>query len=206
MSGAEVIGLISGITAIIETITKVYSSLKDANNLPAFREVLERLPLVRDTLRTAGEHVGGNADEHSCQSIKKILEKCRDKAERLETILKEVAPSEDTPRFERYRMAVRRLGKGNQVEVLTKEMMEAVRLLVENHVVKAATEAQVAQLLKAIEDLSAMEPSVPDEDSSVTYNHYGQGGQNILAGSGSQYNNTGEGKQYNAQTMHFARD
>ncbi|PNP60689.1 hypothetical protein FNYG_14579 [Fusarium nygamai] len=211
MSGAEIFGLISGTVSIIEAIRKLYSGLRDSENLPlAFREVLDRLPLVQDILQSA-EYDVGNADEDSCRAIKKIVERCREKAKRLQTVFKEVAPSEGMSRFERYRMVVRRLGKGTQVEVLTKEMMEDVRLLVESHVVKAATETQITQLLKDIKDLSSMEPSVLDEESSITYNHYGHGGQNVLAGPGSQYVNSGNNSnQYNvtgsSQTINFGRD
>lgn len=195
MSGVEVVGLISAIIGIVETIANVYSSLKDAENLPrAFRKVAERLPLVRETLRTAEKQVECNADEEAYQAIKTVLEKCKVKAEHLEEIFKAVVPSEGTSRFDRYRMAARRLGKGNQVEELAKDMMEDVRLLAENRAVQAATEAQVVQLVEAIKDLSSMEPSLPDEDFSISQSHYGygdnvagnkySGNHNVYSGSG----------------------
>lgn len=196
MSGvAEVVGLISGTAAIIETITKVYDCLRDAENLPrAFREVLERLPLVRDTLRIAEKYVGDNTDKEACRAMKIIVEKCKARAENLEKIFEEVAPSEGKPRLERYRMAARRLGKGSQVEVLTKEMMEGVRILAENRAVQAATGAQVTQLAKAIEDLSTTESSLPDEDSSVSQSHFGSGDNvagNKYSGNHNEYHGSG---------------
>lgn len=196
MSGIEVVGLISAVIAIVGTIENIYNGLRDAKNLPrAFREVAEKLPLVRNTLQIAERHISANTDEEACQAIKNVLEKCKVKAEHLEEIFNAVAP-EHPSRLERYRVVVRRLGKGNLVEVLTKEMMEDVRLLAVNRAIQAATESQIAELLKAIEELSSLEPSLLDEDS-ISQHHYGSGdnvwgdkiggNQNIANGSGPAY-------------------
>lgn len=200
MSGAEVVGLIAATLEIIETVKNVYNGLRDAEHLPqAFREVVERLPLVQKTLEVVERHmesIDSDAEKMACQAMKVVVDNCKAKAKRLEEIFSFIVPSDDTPRFERYRMVVRRLGKENKVEVLAKEMMNDARLLAENRAVQAATQAQIAQLYQAIEDLSQLEPSLPDEDSinqshsgsgdNVAGNKY-EGNHNEYHGSGSAY-------------------
>ncbi|KAH8591315.1 hypothetical protein B0O99DRAFT_663707 [Bisporella sp. PMI_857] len=213
MSGSEgglVIGWISGTIAIIDAITKVYDATQDAEGLPqAFREVTQRLPLVRDTLQATEGHMKRyNLGDESCIAMKPVVEGCKDKAVRLETIFQKVIPQADTSRLDRYYKAVRTLGKGNRVEALMKGMLEDVQLLAGNHAIKAATEAQIEQLAKAIEELSGISPSLPEhisEDSSPAITNYGSGPQNIHSGLGDQNNNTGSGKQYIAQTQNFGK-
>lgn len=180
MSGIEVVGLIAAVISIVETVEKVYNGFRDAKILPrAFREVAEKLPLVQDTLRIVERHIRANADGEACQAMKTVMERCKTKADHLKEIFDAVKPSEDPSRLERYRMVVRRLGKGNLVEELATNIMQDVRLLAVNHAVQAATEAQVAELVKTIEDLSNIEPSLQDE-SSVSQHHCGSG--NNIAG------------------------
>ncbi|KAK7422485.1 hypothetical protein QQZ08_009473 [Neonectria magnoliae] len=51
MSGGEVLGLISGIIAIVDATLKVYNAYSSASSLPStFRDVAARLLLVQDTL------------------------------------------------------------------------------------------------------------------------------------------------------------
>jgi len=194
MSGIEVVGLISAVISIVGAVENIYSGFRDARNLPqAFREVAEKLPLVRETLRIAEQQIKSTSDEEACEAIKTVVENCKVKAERLKEVFATVAPSEPPTRLERYSVAVRRWGKRNRVEELTREMMEDVRLLAVNRAVQAATEDQAAELLRAIKELSTIEPSLPDEES-VSQHHSGsghnirgnnyQGNHNVFSGSG----------------------
>ncbi|KAL1964900.1 hypothetical protein VTN77DRAFT_6253 [Rasamsonia byssochlamydoides] len=199
MSGAEIIGLISSVVAILDAVKTVYESLKDTRGLPqAFREVDQRLPLVQDILRTAERQINdGNPDEESCNAMKRAVELCRDKAERLETLFQKVALKSDASILERYRSAVRMLRKGNRVEVLMRGILEDVQLLAGDRAIKGATEAQVAKLGEAINDLSTISSSssLPDESSFHMYDNSGSGPQIINSGTGIQNNNTGSGYQ-----------
>jgi ribosome-binding protein aMBF1 (putative translation factor) len=194
MSGIEVVGLVSGILTILETIGKLSDAIKNAKDLPpAFREVADKLPIVRDILQAVEKHLGTSSDQGPDEAIKAVLKHCRDKAEKLEKLFKAVDPSEDTSSFRRYASMVRSLGKGHRVEVLSKGMMEDVKLLVQNHVAQAATEAQVAKLFEAIQEISSVEPSLAEEEY-VTQTHYGSGDNiagNKHVGNHNEYSGSG---------------
>jgi uncharacterized membrane protein len=61
MSGAEaiaVLGLISSIISIVDGTKKVYDAATNARGLPqAFREVADRLPIVKNILDSAKQHI-----------------------------------------------------------------------------------------------------------------------------------------------------
>jgi len=193
MSGAEVIGLISGTIAIINAVTKVYDAVTDASGLPeAFRDVAQRLPLIKDTLQTALAHLNTSSrDNRFYQAMMPVVDGCKDKATRLEKIFLKVIPQADSPRSERYVLAVRTLGKGSRVESLMKGMLEDLQLLAGNRMMKLATEAQLGELAKAAEEVSAIPPSLLVEDPASGIHNYGSGPQNVNTGSGSQLNNNG---------------
>ncbi|KAF5600694.1 Het-eN [Fusarium pseudoanthophilum] len=194
MSGIEVVGLVSGILTILETIGKLSDAIKNAKDLPpAFREVADKLPIVRDILQAVEKHLSTSPDQGSDDAIKAVLKHCRDKAEKLEKLFKAVDPSEDTSSLKRYALMVRSLGKGHRVEILSKGMMEDVKLLVQNHAAQAATEAQVAKLTEAIQEISSVEPSLAEEEA-VTQTHYGSGDNvagNKHVGNHNEYSGSG---------------
>jgi hypothetical protein len=82
------------------------------------------------------------------------------------------------------------LGKGNEVEKLMKGMLEDLQLLVGEHNMRIATKAELEQVAKAISEVSAIPPSVPEngfQEPSFTANY------------------SGSGNQYNAQGEHIAQ-
>ncbi|KAK3291304.1 uncharacterized protein B0H64DRAFT_349303 [Chaetomium fimeti] len=165
MSGAEIIGLISGIIAIVDATAKVYAAANNASGLPeAFRDVATRLPLVHKTLQSVSEHLNTNSpDEDSCKAISPILQRCENRATQLEKVFRDVIPQADASRMERYLLAARTLAKGGTVESLMKGVLEDVQLLASGRVMELATEASIASLMrKAIEEVSAIPPSLPD--------------------------------------------
>ncbi|XEV01594.1 hypothetical protein FSHL1_006881 [Fusarium sambucinum] len=175
MSGIEVIGLIGSIVGIVQFIAEVSNALKNAKDLPeAFQEVGDRIALVQDILQKVENNIDRTADDGTYQAVRTILEDCRDKAKQLEAIFQAVASTDKTPRIKRYALAVKRLGKGKRVEVLAKGMIEDTQLLVMEHTAQAATEDQLTKLADAIEVLSEIEPSLPEE-GSITQNHSGSG-------------------------------
>ena len=211
MSGAEaslVLGLISSIITVIDTIVKVYNDVKDAEGIPmTFREIAQRLPLIQDTLRISEAHINEcSLDEESCRAIKPIVEGCKDKALRLEIMFRKVVPQVNITRLDRYRVAVRALGKGNRVEALMKGVLEDVQLLAGNHAIKASTKAEVGKLIKAIEELSVIPPSISEDTSGYSINNCGFGTQNVNTGDGTQNINIGGGKQFIGERQYFGKD
>ncbi|KAM0491832.1 hypothetical protein ACHAP8_010336 [Fusarium lateritium] len=175
MSGIEVIGLIGSIVGIVQFIAEVSNALKNAKDLPeAFQEVGDRIALVQDILQKVENNIDRTADDGTYQAVRTILEDCKDKAKQLEAIFQAVASTDKTPRIKRYALVVKRLGKGKRVEVLAKGMIEDTQLLVMEHTAQAATEDQLTKLADAIEVLSEIEPSLPEE-GSITQNHSGSG-------------------------------
>lgn len=202
MSGIEIIGLISAIISIIDGASKLYDAIENSSHLPqAFREVAQRLPLIRDTLRTTeGRLQKYDIDGDTYAAIKPTVESCKDKAERLRNILQDVAGQPDASRIERYRLAVRRLGKESKVEELMKGMLEDVQLLAANQAVKAVGQEKVDELMRAIQALTKVPPSVP---GGPTFTYHGTGDQISNTGMGTENVNKGKGHQYIAHTISF---
>jgi len=167
MSGAEaaglVIGIISGIIAVIDETMKVYDAATDASGLPeVFRDVAKRLPFVQDTLQAAQGHLETNLDKASCNAMKPVLEGCKEKANRLAAIFEKVVPPADASRTDRYLLAARTLGKGDTVESLMKGILDDIHLLTSNRTINLPTRAEIAALIRvAIAEVSAIPPSLP---------------------------------------------
>jgi hypothetical protein len=163
MSGAEIIGIISGVIAIIDATAKIYNAANDASGLPqAFRDVATRLPLVHETLQTVSSNLNDtNPDDEHYKAVKPVLQRCEDRATQLQKIFKDVVPQEDALRMERYVLAIRTLGKGNAVESLMKGILEDVQLLTDNCVAGLAT-GTITALRAAIERMSVDPPLLSD--------------------------------------------
>ena len=198
MSRAEVVGLMSSIINILDSITELYSGIKGAQHLPqSFLEVSDKLPLVKDTLQIAMRHIiEHNPDGEPGRAMELTLQKCKGRAELLKNILKEVALETDALRFYRYSLTVRRFGKESRVEELMKGMLDDMLVLAQNPAIKAATETQGGKLHRAIKELSALPPSLPEEESSHIYLHSGTGHQFNNTGGGTQHINPGSGKLF----------
>lgn len=163
MSGAEVIGVISGVIAIVDATVKIYNAANDASGIPeAFRDAALRLPLVRKTLQTVSENNDSIPDEEWCVAIKPIVQRCKDRATQLEEIFKDVVPQADASRMERYVLASRTWGKRDTVESLMKGILEDVQLLNSNQV------TELAAIRKAVDEVSAIPPSLPEGNPSRT--------------------------------------
>jgi hypothetical protein len=213
MSGGEaivVLGVISSIIAIADGTKQIYDAATNAQGLPeAFRDVAGRLPIVRNILGSAKQHIDkGDVDEYSCKGVKHVVEACEKKAKKLDELFHKAIPADGASDLKRYYKAVKAYGKGNEVEKLMKGMLEDVQLLACEHGMKTATKAQQEQIAQAITELSAVAPSVPEDvfqETGVTANNSGPGTQNIAQG---EYIAQGQARQYNSAggTMNFGRD
>lgn len=182
MSGAEFLAVIGGISAILgiaEVITDVYKTVKDLHGLPeAFSVVAGRLPIVRDILESAKQHINAEKDEAVCKGVKHIVEQCETKAKILKDIFEQVKPKDGAWKVEQYYKAVKAKGKGSKVETLMAQILEDVQLLDSQHGMNTATKPQQEEILAAIKELSEVKSSVPDsefQDPGVTMTHYGRG-------------------------------
>lgn len=199
--------MISAIITIIDAIRKVFEASKDAQGLPkAFREVANRLPLVKNILEAAKQHIEGrNADEDSFTDARGLVETCEKKAKKLERIFNKVIPAEAASRAEVYFAAARTIGDGKRVETLMKDILVDVQLLGINHGMFDVSDKQKKELGKAITEVTNLPPSIPEDSIDGprfgTTHHCGSG--SIHQVYGNQYNNTGSGYTYHAQSMSF---
>ncbi len=86
MSGADaiaILGLISSINTIVDSVKRVYEAASSAQGLPeAFCEVHARLPIIQNILRSAKQQIeAGKADDDSCKGARKVIENCLKKTE-----------------------------------------------------------------------------------------------------------------------------
>lgn len=211
---STILGLISAIVTVVDVAKKTYDTAHGASGLPeAFREVAERLHLIKDTLGTIEKYVkqrNGVLDATTTTAVQKTLESCKDKAKKLEVIFEKCIPGEDTSRFERYVKALRGLSKGDKVELLMKALLEGMQDVVNNFGVTAAEE-HMGKLTEAIETLSNMKPSVEDDiiepGAKTAQNlHSGTGDMYNASGGATQLNAKGNARQYQATTMSFGKD
>lgn len=209
MSGAEaiaVLAVISSIISIVDGTKQIYDAATNAEGLPeAFREVAGRLPIVTNILDASKQYIKeGDVNEDSCKGVKHVIEACQEKAKKLDDLFQKVIPGDSASRRQRYVSAVRTLGKGNEVEKLMKGILEDVQLLACERDMKIA-KVQQEQIAKAIAEVSAVPPSVPENEASFTANYSGSGtqynaqGEYIAQGSARQYNSAGG-------SMHFGKD
>jgi len=213
MSGAEaivVLGVISSIISIVDGTKQIYDAATNVQGLPeAFRDVAGRLPIVRNILGSAKQHIDkGDVDEDSCKGVKHVVGACEKKAKKLDELFHKAIPADGASDLKRYYKAVKAYGKGNEVENLMKGMLEDVQLLACEHGMKTATKAQQEQIAQAITEVSAVAPSVPEQvfqEAGFTVTNAGPGTQYNAQG---EYIAQGNARQYNSAggAMHFGKD
>ena len=132
---------------------------------------------------------------------------CEDNAKKLKDIFEKVVPEEHAHWLERYRKAVQAVmpNKKRKVEDLMKDILEKLQLLHTNQFYKVVTEKRSADLEGAIQQLSELSPSLPDDEGR--YTHYGSGSMNVNPGGGTQHNYNQSGgsnnRQYIADIQNF---
>jgi hypothetical protein len=201
MSGAEaslVIGLISSIITIIETTYQLYEAVEDEKGLPAnFKKAASKLPLISRILGDAEKYIESVQDEDKKAAFKLTLESCKLQAICLQDIFTRVMPDEDDSRWNRYMKAARTIGKGGRIEDLVKGILDNLQLMATNFP-EVASPRSKENLEKAVQEVSKMDPSLPDGfEEAPAFAHYGSGSQNVNTGNGSQYNNNSTGNQNN---------
>ncbi|KAH8764489.1 hypothetical protein BGZ57DRAFT_768266 [Hyaloscypha finlandica] len=190
MSGAEVgfiIGLIGSLISIVDVTKKIHDAAGDAKGQPeAFCQVAARLPLVIEILRSA-EAAAPELDEPKREAIEPILKSCKAKAEKLQEIFQKVIRKDDDQWFDRYKKALRTLGKGDKVECLMEGIQKDTQLLASEKLMGIATEAQVKGLEEGIKEMKEMPSSLKEDTGNITQTHSGSGDIIGHSGSGNIY-------------------
>jgi hypothetical protein len=199
MSGIEAaglaLGIISAIISIIDATHQVYEAVKDEAGLPTnFKKSATKLPLISKLLEDAERYVK-TADEATETAFTPTLEDCKAQATQLQELFEKVMPEEGESRWDRYVKAARTIGKGGRVENLVGGVLDNLQLLA-TRFPEVTTPRTKEQLAKAVEEVTKMEPSLPDGfEQMPVYAHYGSGAQNNNTGNGIQHNNSGTGHQ-----------
>ena len=221
MSGAEFIavaGVISSIIAIVDGIKQVVEAASEVEGIPkAFRQASNKLPLISDILEATKHNFEADNVSGVEKSVALVVDDCKDKWKTLNDLFDRVIPEGKASRVERYHSAVKTLGKGGKVESLMKGILEDIQLLATiktmtttnvEKVIRTVTAAQEEKVTKAITDVAAWPPSVPDDvykEGTYTNINYGTG-QYISQRGAEQNNFQGEARQFHSgggtQTIH----
>jgi alkaline phosphatase len=199
-----VLGIISSIISIIDATKQVYEAVEDEAGLPKnFKKSAAKLDLISKLLEDAERYVNNAADESIKAAFTPTLEDCKVQATHLQELFGKVMPKEGDSRWDRYVKAARTIGKGGRVESLVKGILDDIQLLATTFP-EVTTPRGKDQLAKAIDEVTGMEPSLPDDFEQIpTYTHYGSGAQNNNTGGGTQNNNNSTGNQNNGPGQQF---
>ena len=183
MLGNKAEDLLSDTLASFKSTAELCSSMDGADDLPlVFRGVGQWVGLVQQILQGAQDQLKAGTLDTEDDDLVDTLKASKKKAKLLECIFKDVAPTAETSRLDRYRAAVQKQRK-YRVEVVLLELLKRADELVEDKLIKATAE-QAEALCDAVEELSAIEPAMPDRKARFS-----------RSGSGDMINNTGPGTQ-----------
>lgn len=197
MSGLEVIGGISAVISILEACVSLYKNARKDLRLPkTFKVIIQRLPIICDTLQTCKTNLEPQIHAFSddvWQSLEDLLGACEDKARDVRTIFEKVMIGEKTSWEDRYKKVVQRLGKGHKVEDLMAALTADVQHLVNHNLVcsvrsGSSLQSQNAQLDHILHEFHTLQTSLSGNAGSSNVFHNTQGVQNINTGSGLQLN------------------
>lgn len=212
------LSVIASTIAILQATAATYKAIQHLKNLPKeFDEVYKNLPVAQDTLRQAHDHLQGQSlDDASKAALQPVVSDCERDVAKLhkifETVANAVKNTKDGSVLDFYRTSLLRLGKANRVETLMRGVLSSLDKLATNRLFQTATQNQVAQLKESFEKLSTVASSVPNsefEDLGTIMNQSiasgGTGHQSHYSGQGQQIL-SGSGRQFNAHTMHFGTE
>ena len=212
MSGAEVVGLISGIVSIVDAIVKIHEAIQSTSGLPSsFHNVALRLPLLRESLVAAQEGIKGGAHEGSYSALERVLKSCEKKAGSLERKFRAMRVEPNSSKARRCIVSIRALKMGGRVEELMDSILDDMQLLIGNYAIQAATRTQVQDLVMEMREMRKMremgeDAACPARSHYPSMNNYGTGLQGIHTGELNQNINTGSGSQLSGNfsgPLHF---
>ncbi|KAK7428027.1 hypothetical protein QQZ08_005458 [Neonectria magnoliae] len=204
MSGGEVLGLVSGIIAVVDATLKVYNAYSSASGLPsAFRDVATRLPLVRASLCGVLDDLTDEPEAN--RAAASVLKACAEKAAALDKIFHAVIPRTTSSNLDRYRRALQTIPKADRVESLMAGILADLQVLAFHRGVGAATKTQIEALVANGRASQREEQPRP----VMTFRNAALGAQIVHTGNGNQNINIG-GPQINsdvrAASFYFSHD
>lgn len=195
MSGLEVIGGISAVISILDASKRIYDNVQKDINLPKTFEVVgRRLPVIKHTLEICISNLQPNTDlipEAVCDDLGDLIYVCQTQAKHLEEIFQKVLPGPNDTLNKRYSTALRRMGKGKEVEELMKLITKSVQDVVNHQSVMSVDQSQnisqdLKQVIQEMESLQSSTQTVSNsEGSQTTYNLSGGGSHRIYTHTGS---------------------
>tara|TARA_R110002003_G_scaffold37_4_gene2146 strand:- start:85 stop:360 length:276 start_codon:yes stop_codon:yes gene_type:complete len=87
-----------------------------------------------------------------------------------------------------------------------KGMLEDVQLVASVYVMQTFTQSESEELSAAIQEVSAIPPSIGDQKGTVNNINSGSGTFTVYNAQRDLYTNPGSGRMYNAQTMQSGGD
>ncbi|KAH6714488.1 hypothetical protein BKA61DRAFT_446978, partial [Leptodontidium sp. MPI-SDFR-AT-0119] len=182
MSGIKAAGLaldiISNIISDIDATNQVYEGIKDEAELPTnFKKSATKLHLISTLLEDAKRYLNA-ADAATETAFTPTLENCEAQATQLKKLFEKVILEEGETRWDRYMKAAWTIGKRGRVENLVGGILDDLQALA-TRFPEVTTPRTKKQLAKAVEEVTEMEPSLPDGfEQMPAYAHYGSGAQN----------------------------
>ncbi|EWG35961.1 hypothetical protein FVEG_00140 [Fusarium verticillioides 7600] len=205
MSGAEVLGIISGVITVVEATITLYKTAKDSSGLPpSLRDAASRLPLIQESLTVAAHGIQRDAQTppESYAALEAALQACSDKATQLHHIFESMVPRSGATRTHRYLRAVKSFPQIEKTNVLVEGILGDLQVLTLNHVIKTATREQIKELMGSrTRQLMGKESSrrvvLNNTGIGRQFVHTGQGDQNIASDTATQVNGNFHGGTFN---------
>lgn len=204
--------------AIIGSISSTYNAIQHLRGLPkAFKGVGQNLPLVKETLELARGQLQGPSDESAKKAIEPVIHNCQEKAIALNKIFddldkamkQEKDANEWSALVNLYRKTVVYLGKSHKVETLMQELLSNLKGLAIHQLFKVTGQGLTVKLENAINELSAVEPSLPDSDfdtKGASVNQTNSDNARGFVSTGGHQENTMGHKFHSAGNMSFGMD
>ncbi|KAF4990846.1 hypothetical protein FGRMN_8227 [Fusarium graminum] len=191
--------------ALIDAILSTYNKIRDVKGLPkAFEEVAQNLPLAKETLEIAQRQLQqNNPTDNERRVVEPIIKSCQEKIEALNLIFTKIEKKKEqdadgkdwSTLLKFYHNVVVPMGKAHRVETLMSDMMNKLRVLAIHQTFKTAARPQIEKLEEAIEELSQVEPSLPDSEFETSGSNINQTindrGNGFLCTGGCMENNLG---------------
>jgi hypothetical protein len=201
---AEVIGTISAILGILDTVKTVYGKVSDASHLPeAFQRIISQIDTAWNILDEAEEQYK-KAETQELDKIRGTLQICKEDAEHLQTLYTVVCEHADSNWLRRYRRVASNIAhdRSGKVEDLWKHLLETLQVLTSYHIFHNLPTAShsLEEAIKAIEEVGDSLP--PDQGTGDHIFHAPVGA--VHSGSGANHSmnqvNTGSGTQWQGGT------
>ena len=204
MSGTEfslIVGLVSGTITIVDSIVKICSQARKGGLPNGFRDIAQKLPLIRETLRVVEERLTDDIPTDLPRgAIEEFAQDCKNKVTHLELVCSKCISEPCTSRLDRLVTSAKAHLQSAKVVSLTKDLLEHVQLLAQLLAIQEPSRKQIQEIETAIKKLSPRAYSTGlQHNAAGNYTrivHLGRGTQNIHSSSGDQNVILGSGIQY----------